>query len=141
MLECNIDDMNPEIYSYLYERLFAEGAKDVFLTPIYMKKNRPGTLVNVLVEKELEDQLIKLLFKETTTLGIRKREVERETLKRVFTKKKTPLGELVFKEAYYDGQMIKSTPEYEDCRKIAIKHQLPIREVYDIVLKEGSKKP
>ncbi len=133
LLETNIDDMNPEIYSYVFERFFEEGALDVYLTPIMMKKNRPGTKLSLLVKKNSVEKMMERLFLETTTLGIRITEVGRETLERQSVKKETPLGTVGFKEGYYQGIRVKSTPEYEECRRIARERDLPIPRVYEIL--------
>jgi uncharacterized protein (TIGR00299 family) protein len=102
-LECNIDNMNPEIYSYLSESLFNSGALDVSLIPIYMKKNRPGTLVNVLCPEEHAEKLIEILFSETTTLGARKYTVERYSVERHITQVSTPYGAVNVKFSKKDG--------------------------------------
>lgn len=123
--------MNPEIYSYLFEGFFEEGALDVYLTPMIMKKNRPGIKLSVLVDRNTVEKMKKRIFLETTTLGIRITEVGREALERKFIKKETPFGRVTYKEAYYEGRKIKSTPEYEDCRRIAKEKKLSIREIYE----------
>ena len=127
--------MNPEIYSYLFERFFEEGALDVYLTPMIMKKNRPGIKLSVLVDRNTVEKMKKRIFLETTTLGIRITEVGREALERKFIKKETPFGRVTYKEAYYEGRKIKSTPEYEDCRRIAKEKKLSIREIYEALSK------
>lgn len=132
LLETNIDDMNPEIYSYIFEKFFEEGALDVYLTPIMMKKNRPGTTLSVLVEKESVEKIKEMIFLETTTLGIRITEIQRESLERRIISRETPFGMVTFKEAYYQGERVKSTPEYEDCRRIAKEQGLSISKVYDV---------
>lgn len=123
--------MNPEIYSYIFEKFFEQGARDLYLTPIIMKKNRPGTKLSLLVEKGLEEKMKYLLFQETTTLGIRITEIRREALERKFIKKETSFGMVTFKEAYYQGVRVKSTPEYEDCRRIAKKFNISLKDVYN----------
>ncbi len=127
--------MNPEIYSYIFEKFFEEGALDVYLTPIMMKKNRPGTKLSLLVEKASGEKMKALIFLETTTLGIRISEVQREALQRKFIKKETPLGRVTYKEAYYQGRKVKSTPEYEDCRRLAREQKISISKVYEILNK------
>jgi pyridinium-3,5-bisthiocarboxylic acid mononucleotide nickel chelatase len=127
--------MNPEIYSYIFEKFFQEGALDVYLTPIMMKKNRPGTKLSLLVEKASGEKMKALIFLETTTLGIRISEVQREALQRKFIKKETPLGRVTYKEAYYQGRKVKSTPEYEDCRRLAREQKISISKVYEILNK------
>nr|WP_211205040.1 nickel insertion protein [Halobacteroides halobius] len=134
MLETNIDDMNPEIYSYLFPKLFETGALDVYLTNIMMKKNRPGVKVNVLCQLEDTSQLEEIIFRETTTLGIRKYEVERKALKRKFYQLETLFGEITIKVAYYQGELIKYAPEYEECKKIAQSLEVPVKKVYNQAL-------
>jgi uncharacterized protein (TIGR00299 family) protein len=129
-LECNIDNMNPEIYSYLSESLFNSGALDVSLIPIYMKKNRPGTLVNVLCPEEHAEKLIEILFSETTTLGARKYTVERYSVERHITQVSTPYGAVKVKFSQKDEASWSYTPEYEDCRRLALQHHVPIIKIY-----------
>ncbi len=127
--------MNPEIYSYIFEKFFEEGALDVYLTPIMMKKNRPGTMLSVLAEKNTIEKMKQMIFLETTTLGIRITEIGREALEREFIQRETPFGKITFKEAYYQGERVKSTPEFEDCRRIAKEQGLSISKVYDVLNK------
>ncbi|TYB30766.1 MAG: nickel pincer cofactor biosynthesis protein LarC [Candidatus Mcinerneyibacterium aminivorans] len=133
MLETNIDDMNPEIYSYLYDKLFEAGALDVYLTNIMMKKNRPAVKINVLTTSNKIEDIEDILYEETTTLGIRKYNIERTTLKREIKKIDTEYGKIKIKIAYRDGKILKYAPEYEDCKRIAENEGVPIKEVYDIV--------
>ncbi len=140
MLETNIDDMNPEIYSYLIPLLFEKGALDVFLTNIIMKKNRPGVKISIL-SKEEEVQIFEdILFKQTTTLGIRKYKIQRETLDRQFIKVNTRFGIVTIKHALRDGKVLKYAPEYEECKIIAEEYDLPIKDVYQEILKTINKK-
>jgi uncharacterized protein (TIGR00299 family) protein len=129
-LECNIDNMNPEIYSYLSECLFNTGALDVSLIPIYMKKNRPGTLVKVLCSEEIAENLIDILFSETTTLGARKYSVNRYSVERHITQVTTPYGSVNVKFSKKGDKSWNYTPEYEDCRQLASKHHIPIIKIY-----------
>ncbi|GAB6138636.1 hypothetical protein JCM15060_18250 [Halanaerobaculum tunisiense] len=140
MLETNIDDMNPEIYSYLYPRLFEAGALDVYLTDIMMKKNRPGSKVNVLCQPEDVSSLEEILFRETTTFGIRKYQVERKALERKFQQLETKFGELTVKLAYYQGELIKYAPEYKECQTLAQELAIPVRQVYDEVMATAQEK-
>lgn len=135
-LETNIDDMNPEFYSYLFQLLLNNGALDVYLTSIIMKKNRPGIMITVLCKLEDARALQELLFTETTTLGIRCQEINRVELARTESVIETSLGPVKVKKAYLDGEVIKAAPEYEDCRRIAEEHQLSLRVVYNIVNRE-----
>jgi len=134
ILETNIDDMNPQIYEYLIEKLFAQGAIDVFLTPVIMKKNRPGTLITILCYPKNMSKLIKILFDETTTLGVRYYEINRNIIKRDIKEINTDFGKLRIKIAKYDG-IKKIIPEYEDCKKIAEKYKIPLIEVFKKVMK------
>ena len=134
IIETNIDDMNPEIYSYLAPRLFDNGALDVFLTNIIMKKSRPGVKISVLCKEEEANVFEEILFNETTTLGIRKYKVERESLERESVPIKTRFGVVTIKKAVRSGKILKYAPEYEECRKIAQKYNLPLKDVYQEIL-------
>jgi uncharacterized protein (TIGR00299 family) protein len=129
-LECNIDNMNPEIYSYLSECLFNAGALDVSLIPIYMKKNRPGVLVTVLGSEEISGSLIDILFSETTTLGTRKYIVNRYSVERHSTPVNTPYGIVNVKFSKKGENSWNYTPEYEDCRRLASEHHIPMMKIY-----------
>jgi len=129
MVECNIDDMNPEFYEYATDKLFRAGAADVFITQVMMKKNRPGNLLSVLIKPEICDNIEKILFSETTTIGLRKYSVERKTLLRESKKIKCRFGELDVKVIELDGKKI-IRPEYEVCKKIAEKNKISLRDVY-----------
>ncbi|MBD5588492.1 nickel pincer cofactor biosynthesis protein LarC [Clostridium botulinum] len=133
ILECNIDDMNSEIYEYVINKLLHEGASDAYITPIIMKKTRPAAKLTVLCENKLENIMREIIFKETTTLGIRKYSVEKSMLKRKIEKVKTIYGEISVKKSYLKGQVLNSKPEYEDCKKIALENNIPIKEVYEAV--------
>ena len=136
--------MSGEIYSSLFEILFKAGANDVFLTNIIMKKNRPGVKLSVLVKEELVKKIEKIIFIETTTLGIRRYSVNKTTLNREFETIETPVGDVLLKKGFYQGKLIKSKPEYEDCKRISREKNIPLKDVYDIVqnfisLRENSK--
>lgn len=133
MIECNIDDMSAEIYSYLIEELFKAGAKDVTYTSISMKKNRPGIKVSVLVEKSRIELIEKVLFMETSTFGVRKYIVERSVLQRKINIIETKYGEFSLKAGYYNGKCIKMTPEYEECKKYSQEFNIPLREMYNYI--------
>ncbi len=130
MLETNIDDWNPEFYDYLFERLYSQGAVDVTLTAIQVKKNRPATQVQVLCETKDADRLAEVLFLETSTLGIRRQTVERYALPRETIQVHTLYGTIRVKVARLEGGQSKLAPEYEDCRQAALAHKQPIAEVY-----------
>lgn len=134
--ECNIDDMSPEKYDYIIEELLLKGAADVFLTPIVMKKGRPAIKLSVLCSKNKIIEVKKLIFKETTTLGIRQYEVEKNMLNRDFSKINTKFGEVTVKNAYLEGVKIKSKPEYDECKKIAKEKGISLSELYNEIDKK-----
>lgn len=133
MIESNIDDMNPELYDYVFDKLFSAGAMDVFLTPIIMKKGRPANKISVICNNNKSEELSKILLTETTSLGVRKYKIVKTFLERKFKKVKTRFGELTVKFSYNKNQLIGFKPEYEDCKKIAKEYNIPIREVYNEV--------
>lgn len=131
IIETNIDDMNPEFYEYIEEKLFSNGALDVYKTAIIMKKGRPAIKLSVLVSADKEEEVLKIIFKETTSIGVRKYKVEKIMLDRDFSKKKTVYGEVTLKNSYYKGELIKSKPEYEECKIIAKENRIPLKQVYE----------
>ena len=137
VLETNIDDLNPQIYDYLIDQLFSQGALDVTLTPIQMKKNRPAIQVSVLCRQEDTLALQSIIFSETSTLGIRRSYVERYALPRSFQIVETPYGQVRVKTAEYSPGKKRSAPEYDDCRKLAIQHGVPVLLVYRAALAQS----
>ncbi|OOM78932.1 nickel pincer cofactor biosynthesis protein LarC [Clostridium sp. BL-8] len=133
ILETNIDDMNPEIYGYIEEKLFEAGALDVFKTSISMKKGRPGVKLSVLVDEQSEKAVLDIIFEETTSIGIRKYQVEKIMLEREFSKVKTEYGDITIKKSYYKGKLVKYKPEYEECKNIAKEKNVSIDKVYKAV--------
>jgi pyridinium-3,5-bisthiocarboxylic acid mononucleotide nickel chelatase len=133
-LECNIDDMNPEFFDYISERLFLSGASDVFLSNIMMKKGRPGVVLNVICETGKAESLKNIIFTESTSLGIRTFPFRKDTLARKFEKIKTIYGEVTVKRSYYNGTEVSSKPEYEDCKLIASRDGIPLKEVYNNIM-------
>lgn len=129
VIETNIDDINPQILGYVMEKLFSKGALDVFFTSIYAKKNRPGILLTVLSETFKADSLVKIILEETTSIGVRIYETRRKKLKREIKEVETKYGKMKVKNAYLNGKLIKSQPEYEDCKKIAKKKNIPLVEI------------
>ena len=129
VLEANLDDLNPQVFGYVMDRLLEKGALDVFGVPVQMKKNRPGTLLTVLVKPEDADAIEQLIFAETTTLGIRRREETRHTLARRWENVRTQWGEVRIKIASMNGTVTNYAPEYEDCRQIATTHNVPLKSV------------
>ncbi len=130
VLETNVDDLNPEFYEHVMDRLFAAGALDVFFAPIQMKKNRPATLLRVLCRPDDVKSMTEILFLETSTLGIREHQVDRHALPRTMQTVETAYGAVKVKVAELGNGKVKSAPEYEDCRRLAEQHSVPIREVY-----------
>jgi pyridinium-3,5-bisthiocarboxylic acid mononucleotide nickel chelatase len=129
VIETNIDDMNPQIFEYVMERLFRAGSLDVFLTQIIMKKGRPGVKLSVICHKERMHKLINIIFTETSTIGMRFYEAGRKTLRRDIETMETELGRVRMKTSKLGNAVLKKTPEYQDCKKIAEKLKLPLREV------------
>jgi uncharacterized protein (TIGR00299 family) protein len=129
VLEANLDDLNPQVFGYVMDRLLDEGALDVFGMPVQMKKNRPGTLLTVLCKPEDAEKLAQLIFSETTTLGVRRREESRQTLARRWENVRTEWGEVRIKIASMNGTVTNYAPEYEDCRRIAVEHHVPLKTV------------
>lgn len=136
ILETNIDDMNPEIYSYIEEKLFTMGALDVYKTAIWMKKGRPAVKLSVLIKQEQEKDIMDVIFRETPALGMRKYKVEKIMLQRDSARITTQYGDVTIKNAYYQGKLVKYKPEYEDCKKIANDKNMSITEVYKEVYKQ-----
>jgi uncharacterized protein (TIGR00299 family) protein len=129
VLEANLDDMNPQVFGYVMDRLLEEGALDVFGLPVQMKKNRPGMLLTVLCRREDSTKLTDLIFRETTTLGVREREENRRVLARKWISVETRWGNVRLKVASMNGTVTNYAPEYEDCRKIAAEHRVPLKSV------------
>jgi pyridinium-3,5-bisthiocarboxylic acid mononucleotide nickel chelatase len=135
VVETNIDDMNPEILPYVIEKLIAAGANDAFLTPILMKKGRPAHLLSALVERSLMEAIVSVIFRETTTLGVRIFPVERRKLTRTKKTVQTSLGTVNVKSVTLDGKE-KLIPEFEECKRLAVEKNLPLREIYSILDRE-----
>ncbi|GIK42007.1 MAG: UPF0272 protein [Chloroflexota bacterium] len=130
VIEANIDDMNPQLFEYLLERLLEAGALDVSLIPIQMKKSRPGTLLHVLAHPASVDELLAIIFTESTTIGARTYEVTKRMLQRETQTVETVLGPVRVKVAWLGSRVVNVAPEYEDCRELARRHNLPLKEVY-----------
>jgi len=130
VLETNLDDLNPEIYPYVVESLFSAGALDVTLSPIQMKKNRPGTQIQVLCEPSGIESMRSILFRETTTLGIKQILVDRYALPRTIREVETPYGKIRVKIAEISPDLNKISPEFEDCLRAAQEHGIPITQIY-----------
>lgn len=130
MLECAIDDMNPEHYDHALERLLAAGALEVWLTPAQMKKNRPGMLLSVLSPPPLALRLKETLFLETTALSVREYPIQRTALVRDTLSVMTRYGEAALQVAYFQGRLLRSKPEYESCKRLALQQGVPLQAVY-----------
>jgi uncharacterized protein (TIGR00299 family) protein len=135
VIECEIDDMNPQLFGPLMERLQEAGALDVFYTPIQMKKNRPATLVTVITTPARRQDAVDLLFRETTTIGLRHHETARECLARSIVSVATPLGDLRIKIARQGERIVNAQPEFDDVARVAREHDLPIKDVHALALK------
>ncbi|MFC0215338.1 nickel insertion protein [Paenibacillus chartarius] len=133
MLQANIDDMNPEWCSYVGERLFEAGANDVFWIPIIMKKGRPGVMLNVLTAEDKLQAIEKVVFAETTTIGLRYMQVTCHRLARRFFPVETKWGTITVKAGYQDGRLTQFAPEFAECERAAREHGVPLKDVYDEV--------
>ncbi len=135
ILEANLDDLNPQLIGYIVDQAFADGALDVFTTPVQMKKNRPGSVLTILAPLSKEQQLRTLLFRESSTLGLRVRYETRYVLPRHHEAVSTPWGEVRMKVAGVNGTASQYAPEYEDCRRIATEHHVPLKHVMQEALR------
>jgi len=129
VVECEIDDMNPQIFGVVMDRLYAAGALEVFYVPVQMKKNRPGTLLTAIVPPERRPAVAEVIFRETTTIGLRYSEVDRECLQREIVAIETPIGSVRFKVASRNGRMMNAVPEFDDCASLAASNNLSVKEV------------
>ena len=137
LVETNIDDMSAELLGYVQERLFAAGAADVWFTPIFMKKNRPATMLSLLCAVEREEAVVRVLLEETSTLGVRVREVRRHEAQRETFEFESSLGPACVKVKRLPGKKAQVSPEYEACRQLALERDLPLAEVYRTVEAEA----
>jgi uncharacterized protein (TIGR00299 family) protein len=135
VIECEIDDMNPQIFGLVMDRLYAAGALEVFYIPVQMKKNRPGTLLTVVATPGLRATMTDLIFRETTTIGLRHYDVDRECLEREIVRVETSIGTVRVKVASRGGRVLNATPEFEDCAALASAHNLPVKEVQALAMK------
>lgn len=131
LIETNIDDMNPQVYEHLIERLMQAGAHDAFLTPIIMKKGRPGILLSILADHARSDALSDLVFRESTSIGLRIQQVGRKKLQRELREVDTPYGKVRVKISKRGDEVLTATPEYEDCRRLAEEKQVPLKVIMD----------
>ena len=139
IIECNIDDMNPEAFDYLMEKLFSNGADDVYFTPIIMKKSRPAIIISVMCKPQLNDKLLSIILSETSTIGARTYEVTKHILDREILEINTSIGKVKIKKSWFGNDIIKYKPEYEDCSRIAKELNLPFIEVLNIINREIEK--
>jgi pyridinium-3,5-bisthiocarboxylic acid mononucleotide nickel chelatase len=139
LLETNIDDMNPQIYDYVMEKLFKQGALDVWLTPIQMKKNRPALMLSVLAPGDLESLMAETLIRETTTLGIRVRPIYRHMAGREIIELDSSYGKVKIKVKRFKEVVLSMAPEYDDCRRIASEQNIPLKEVHRTIEAEARK--
>ena len=130
-METSIDDMNPQIYDYLMEKILHMGVMDVFLVPLHMKKNRPGMLLTVLCKMDMVNKITDFLIAETTTIGVRWRIDYRMKAQREIRVEKTTHGDIGFKVAKIGDRTVNVSPEYEDCKRVAIKKNVPLKNVLD----------
>jgi pyridinium-3,5-bisthiocarboxylic acid mononucleotide nickel chelatase len=137
LLETNIDDMNPEFYGHVMALLFEGGALDVYLTPIYMKKNRPGTMLSVIARQQDEQQLAQLILSQTSTFGVRVQTISRYEAGRSIAMVSTIYGEIPVKLKIVEGEIISATPEYDVCSQLALQHQTPLATVFNAALEAG----
>ncbi len=141
-IECNIDDMNPEFFDYISEKLFRSGASDVSLSNIIMKKGRPGIVLNVICETEFADSVKNIIFTESTSLGIRTFPFRKDTLTRKFETISSVYGDITVKRSYYKGEEVSCKPEYDECKRIAGETGIPLKIVYNNLIQllaEGQK--
>jgi len=136
MLETNLDDASPQIVGHVMDRVLESGALDCFFTPVQMKKNRPGVLLSVLCGAAEKEVVMKLLFTETTTLGVRSYEVTRRALERSIVRVETPYGPIDVKVAHLDGRVVNEMPEFEQCRQAAANANVPLKVVEEAARKE-----
>ncbi|MDO8886818.1 nickel pincer cofactor biosynthesis protein LarC [Candidatus Oleimmundimicrobium sp.] len=139
VVDTNIDDMNPEFYGYIMEKLFNAGALDVWTTPVYMKKNRPGTTISALAPIQKEEAIMDIIFKETNTLGVRiSKKVRRKALREIVIVK-TKFGEAKVKVGKFKNEIVSVSPEYDDCALLAKEKGVAVKEVYDEIKKVAEK--
>ena len=145
VVETNIDDMNPQFYDYIMEQMLKMGVKEVFLTPVFMKKNRPATLLTAICSPGQMPVVTEFLFRETTTIGLRWREERRALADRETLSFDTKYGKIRFKLARWEGAVINVSPEYEDCKRLALERKIPLKEVFEearrlaVTVSKGSK--
>lgn len=133
ILQANIDDMNPEYCSYITDLLFEQGANDVYWIPIIMKKGRPGVMLNVLTDESEVERMEGVIFRETTTLGLRYVRASVHRLGRMFHAIDTPWGLIHVKAGFHQGELVQFAPEFKECERAAKTYGIPLKTVYDEV--------
>ena len=136
MLECNLDDMNPERYTHVMDLLFAAGAADVFIIPMVMKKSRPGHLLSVLCNGDTLEKMKEILFLESSSIGLREQRLIKSMLRREMVKIHTKFGEVEVKRSYWKGKVVNEKPEFEQCRRLAMEHGVTLEEITKEVTKK-----
>ncbi|HPT21786.1 MAG TPA: nickel pincer cofactor biosynthesis protein LarC [Bacteroidales bacterium] len=134
LLECNIDDMNPEFFEYISEKLFRAGVSDVYFSNIIMKKSRPGIVLSVICETEMAGVVKDIIFSESTSLGIRTFPFKKDTLIRKFETLSTVYGDITVKHSFYKDKEVSCKPEYDQCKQIALEKGIPVKEVYNNII-------
>jgi pyridinium-3,5-bisthiocarboxylic acid mononucleotide nickel chelatase len=134
LLECNIDDMNPEFFEFISEKLFAAGASDVYLSNIMMKKGRPGIVLNVICETGIAEAVKNIIFTESTSIGVRSILFRKDTLSRKLETIDTQYGKVQIKRSFFKEKEVSGKPEYDDCRRIALEKGIPVKEVYNNIM-------
>jgi uncharacterized protein (DUF111 family) len=138
LIETNIDDTSAQALGHAMGRLLSAGALDVFFTPIYMKKNRPATMLSVIARKSDEATLARLILEETTTFGMRVQPIYRYEAERAFRSVQTEYGEIPLKLKILDGKVVQAAPEYEVCARLANEHNVPLAKVYAAAAREAN---
>jgi uncharacterized protein (TIGR00299 family) protein len=139
VLECNIDDMNPEHYDFILDKLFKQGASDVWLNPIIMKKSRPAIMLSVLCKEELLDKMKEIVFEQSTSIGVREYRVRKDMLRREESVVETVYGSVRIKQSFFKGKLVRSKPEFEDSKKLAEKHKISVSEIENEIIKTTRK--
>jgi hypothetical protein len=133
VIETGIDDMNPQIYDYIIQKVLDMGAMDIFLSPVQMKKNRPGTMVTAICPPDLVEKVSDFLIRETTTIGLRWRVDNRIKAHRTIEEVRTKYGPIKYKAARSGTETVNLSPEYDDCKRVAIEKKVPIKDVMEEV--------
>ncbi|MEA3462344.1 MAG: LarC family nickel insertion protein, partial [Bacteroidota bacterium] len=136
MLECNLDDMSPERYTHVMDLLFSSGAAEVFISPVVMKKSRPGHMLSVLCNRDTVERMKEILFTETSSIGLREQIVKKSMLRREILVVHTKYGDVELKRSYWNGQVVNEKPEFEQCRKLARDHGVTLEEISKEVTKK-----